>query len=203
MIVSFSGIDGSGKTHVATRAAEELRRRGIEAKYTAPAYRSFSEFKRRTAEDTGDCYGFYGLPTAADAISCLVTDWWTWWSDNRAVATGRTVLCCDRYVPDVHAQAGQLGVPIDRFAHRLGRLPRADMSFVLTVDAVTARRRIEARAAVKPNRSETIPWLDRLAGIFDQMADDATWGFIRLDASRSPQLTVSESVNMIADQIRP
>ncbi|WP_326615228.1 hypothetical protein OG949_40740 (plasmid) [Streptomyces scopuliridis] len=197
MIVSFSGLDGSGKSRTARAVTEELRRRGIDAQCSVPAYASYSAFKQRITEQLGDPYAFYGRPEAHEAVDCLVVDWLTWWSWNQHRAEAGTVLCCDRYLPDVYAQARQLGVPVDDLDRRLHRLPQADMAFLLQVDAATARHRIEARTDVQPNRSETFPWLERLAEVFTDMTKESRWRLIPLDASRPLQLSVIESVDTI------
>ncbi|MFI7019998.1 hypothetical protein [Streptomyces sp. NPDC050164] len=197
MIVSFSGIDGSGKSRTARAVAEELRRRRIDARCSIPAYASYSAFKQRIAEQMGDPYAFYGTPEAHEAVDCLATDWLTWWSDNQHRAEAGTVLCCDRYLPDVYAQARQLDVPVDDLDRRLHPLPGADLAFLLQVDAVTACKRIEARTDARPNRSETLPWLERLAEVFTDMTNEPRWRLIPLDAFRPLQLSVTESVDTV------
>lgn len=198
MIVSFSGIDGSGKTTRARHVAELLTACGVKSRYTAPEYRGYGAFKDRVATDLGDQYAFYDRPgLAREAVDCLVADWRAWWSRNRGPQAD-TVLCCDRYLPDVHAQAEQLGVPTDRLRRDLADLPGADVSFLLVVDPATARRRIEERAGPPPNLSESLPWLQTLAAAFDRLDAGGEWGFVRLASTAD----AAEAVELVLGEVR-
>jgi thymidylate kinase len=202
VIVAFSGVDGSGKSRISAAVVEALREAGIDAVYSVPDYPSYSLFKRHIDNTSGDPYNFYGDPRYGRlAICAIVLDWLAWWEIHQPLLADGVVLCCDRYLADVHAQAMQLDVDSAELCAELRVLPPADLNILFRADPALVRKRIEARVSAPPNRSESLPWLAKLTRIFDGMMADPQWNFTPLSAIRPPADIVADVRDRVLDRL--
>ncbi|MFM7850449.1 MAG: hypothetical protein ACKO96_00685, partial [Flammeovirgaceae bacterium] len=75
MIITFSGIDGSGKTYFAENLARVLKDRGVDAQCKRPAYVSNDVVKNFCRDRFGDPYLYFPNLDATFYINTLLVDW--------------------------------------------------------------------------------------------------------------------------------
>lgn len=179
-IVTFSGIDGSGKTRMARSLAARLRERGHHAIYGRPQYRSNAQVLRYCAHRFGDEYAYFPRLPPDFYISILSLDWLSWHMDVLEAVPDETVVCCDRYVIDVYAQAVQYGARLEPIQEVFRVFRQPDLSVFLETSPADAVRRIRERGDPPPHRLETLENLTALAACYDVAAARLNWPFARL-----------------------
>ncbi len=147
MLISFSGIDGCGKTTFATQVIELLKTRGLKAKClrvtdTAISRKLGELFKKISGKRTKSAASSSGSVFAFFRKMFLVFDVLLFWIVLlRARVTG-TNLVCDRYFFDSIIHLKYLGISINLFENFLFALaPEPDIAFLLIVPVEVAKGR--------------------------------------------------------------
>jgi len=199
-LIVFSGIDGSGKTTVATRLVERLRSRGVRAEYFyghrtayrkrgthlsfAIAFRSFWRHSGRALPDLRShrwARGVFALMTLLDYRLVMTRL-------AKALRPGVTVVT-DRYVADVIAFLRFLGggfEPIEGFLLRVSLDPDATVFFDL-----------EPRVAFGRKSEQTLEELERFEAAYRDLRQIVLMRTV--DASR-PVDDVVDQVMRILDE---
>ncbi|WP_246281885.1 dTMP kinase [Fodinicola acaciae] len=146
MLVSFCGLDGSGKTTQVRLLADRLRtaKEVCVLRSTTPAYAADPEVVRFLAGDTPDAdipgvLRHVGMLSAADRLRQFRTE-------VRPRLLDGCVVILDRFVFSAYAWAVARGFRDLRWLRELNRhLPTPDVSIVLDVDPLTALGRLRAR----------------------------------------------------------
>ncbi|OPF81397.1 hypothetical protein VT50_0210015 [Streptomyces antioxidans] len=147
MLISVTGIDGSGKSTLVRGLTEALTSQGHEVVVVRPMHhdaqllRMFAGARRLAPDDTAwaqQVEGFIGLHTCwvMAAKTCDIV--------LPALERGAVVVS-DRWVADHVASQGWFGVTLDPAAAPLDRLPAPDVEIFVDVTAAIAQRRIDAR----------------------------------------------------------
>lgn len=186
MLISVTGIDGSGKSTLVRGLTEVLSSKGHEVVVVRPMHHDAQLLRmfagaRRLAPDDGawaqQVEGFVGLHTcwvmAAKACEIVLP----------ALERGAVVVS-DRWVADHVTNQGWFGVTLDPAAAPLDRLPVPDVEIFVDVPADLAQRRIEARdpAGSIGSGPEFLTYFrERLLEWYDDRPH------LRLDGSKSPQ----------------
>src|SRR5690625_4655497 len=109
-IISFSGIDGSGKTSISKSLAEKFSSNGIPSKYMRPAYNNNSLVKKYCGQKFNDEHAYYTKLNSDFYISSLTLDWLDWWYNQ--IKEECDFLFIDRYIIDVYTQALQYNADV-------------------------------------------------------------------------------------------
>lgn len=181
MIVSCSGIDGSGKTELARRLASELAKLGLDAECVRPRYVCNEIVKRFCATRFGDPNLHVTKMRPGTYIAALLLDWLDLLHESLEAHCGR-VLVCDRYVFDVMAQAIHYGADVEPVLDFLRFFPSPDVSFFLDVTPTVAHARLVARSDPPVHVLESLDHLETLAGAYHQVRARLAWRPIVLGA---------------------
>lgn len=146
MMVAISGIDGSGKTSVASEVVKKLNEAGCAAVYSRPKYKVCKQFEYHLYHATGDGTSFDKHPVSALYASGLMIDWLTH-STDFLQRNGHKVIVLDRYVLDVLAQCIHFNGPSDHFEWFESVMPAIDVGFFLHVSPEEAFGRLTNRTA--------------------------------------------------------
>jgi thymidylate kinase len=217
LLISLSGMDGSGKSTAATALVEHLGARGVEAEVSWARLGQQSELLDRLATPVKRLMGRSGTvadPVAAGGPTVTKTQdpresggrrrltSWVWiaivaWASARsyrraARARRRGVsVVCDRWVTDaivdLELRYGRHR-PAEAILRRLP--PRADLQVLLEVDAATSAQR-------KPQ--DQADWvLVEMEGLYAREASRS--GLARVDA-RQPREEVERQLRALADSV--
>lgn len=197
MLVTFSGIDGSGKSTYSGRLAKELSSLGIASAATRPAYKGNKIVKKYCLHRYGDEYAYYPNLSSNFYLSVLALDWIDWLHDYLLPQLNKQVHCCDRYIIDVYSQAIQYGANIDFLQELFEPFPTPDLSFYLDVEPVEAVKRIQERTELPQHSLESLSELERLTTSFQQVEAMMNWNFVKLDAKNS----IHDNLAMIIKKI--
>lgn len=149
MLITFSGVDGSGKTTHAKLLSQAIRENGKNVRYVHmiewSLVNKLGRFLSKLAGDNGESGSpgqkmkqfkpFVLLATFFDVLYFYIFEFYV-------VRLQGNVLICDRYFFDLGVQAayrGIMGKNIERFYWRL--VPRPDHCFLLDVDPHSSKSR--------------------------------------------------------------
>jgi len=144
MLISFSGIDGCGKTTFATQVMELLKQKGLKAKYLRVTDMAVSRklgelFKKISSENTKKAASSSGSISSFFRKMFLVFDVLFFRVVLLCAGVTGTSIVCDRYFFDSIVHLKYLGIStklFDRFLFVLA--PEPDMAFLLVVPAEVA-----------------------------------------------------------------
>jgi len=187
LLLTFEGIDGSGKSTQARRLNEHLQERGHETLLVRePGGTELSEEVRSVLlEPDLNVHPMAELLLFSAARTQLVTE-----RIRPALEAGRIVIC-DRFYDSTTAYQGagrDVADPewLQSFHHRVtdGLVP--DRTYLVDLDPATARaRRTEADAAGDRMEAEDEAFYRRVAAAYDTLADEHPARIHRLDGRRS------------------
>ena len=188
MIVTFSGIDGSGKTTRCQALVRLLRERGLPAVLSKPAYEANEAVKDFCEWAHGDRFAYFDRLEGEFYISCLIADWLAYLARVLSRA-GAEILVCDRYIHDVLAQAihmkAQGAVLLQSWPH----FPKPDIGYFLDVSAEVAHERLRARRELPMHRAESLGELKVLALAYGELAQRLDWNPVVVrDATSTEEL---------------
>ena len=195
-LIAVSGIDGAGKTTVATSLVKALGQAGHTAIYSRPAYECNAKILWYCRRRWGDDYAYHPMLPANFYLSVLCLDWLQWLVSLEELPDD-CVVCCDRYLPDVLAQAVQYGASIDMVLKLTEEFPRPDLSLFLDIDPKVAVSRIMDRGGTHSLDSRES--LTSLAKAYSR-AERLTWKLTKVDVGRSLErvLVEVEELSLVA-----
>jgi dTMP kinase len=183
--ITLEGIEGAGKTTVADRITQSLRKRGLTVHATRePGGTKLAERIRGAVLDRGEEH------ISATAETLLMFGARQIHIDNLirpALARGEWVLC-DRFTDATHAyQGGGRGVDralIDRIAHAVHGDLMPDCTLLLDVPVRVGLERMQARrGAVDRFEVESAQFCDRVRTRYLELAQAAPMRFRIIDAT--------------------
>lgn len=196
MMVAISGIDGSGKTSVATEVVKKLNEAGYAAVYSRPKYKVCKQFEYHLYHSTGEGTSFDKDPESALYVSGLMIDWLTH-STDFLQRNGHKVIVLDRYVLDVLAQCIHFNGPSEHFEWFKSMMPDIDIGFFLHVEPEVAFERLTNRA-IDLRKFETRRQLAILQQIYGRLMPTSP-KYIEIDnnsLSHSSDLIVRQVVSL-------
>ena len=173
-LVTFEGIDGSGKTTIARRVYRELRRRGVRAVLTSEPTRSWlgTAVRRSYRDDVGPF---------AESLLFLADRARHTEEIRRWLRSGKVVLC-DRYADSTYAYqgarlAGSMKDPI-RWLRSVSApfVVQPDVTILLRVTPEQGLRRIARRAS--RIRFERRAFLSKVARNYERLARDPRFAVV-------------------------
>lgn len=183
-LIAIEGIDGAGKTTLASSLAEQLGHGGAVIHVTKEPTRGPWGMRLRDSAASGRL-------TPQDEAEFLIRDRREHVEGliGPALARGECVIL-DRYYPSMVAYQGAAGLDVDELMHANDFAPRADVLLLLDLAPAEGLARIRARGDV-PNAFETEATLDACRAIFLSMAVP---GKHVLDASRSADQVLQDAL---------
>ncbi len=195
LFVVIEGIDGTGKSTLASNLYKILRRNGIDVLVTfEPTHgtwgrklrRSFTAAKRMDLEEE---------------LSFFIKDRKEHLRDTvlPALDAGRVVIC-DRYYYSTAAYQGARGLDPERILRENESFAvKPDICFLLELAPEKAVNRILQGREEAINNFEGTDYLEQVAGIFSSMREDC---IIRLDAELPPEKLLETAAKIILAKIR-
>lgn len=190
MIVTFSGIDGSGKTTRCEALVRLLRDRGLPAVVSKPAYEANDAVKDFCEWAYGDRFAYFDRLDSDFYISCLTADWLRYLA--RALSNSKSqILICDRYIYDVVAQAIHMRARATTLRRLQGFFPKPDISFFLEIAREDAFERLRKRAEPKLHIAESLSELHVLHEAYEELRRGSDWDLVSVpEATQTEHLAV-------------
>ena len=174
MIVTFSGIDGSGKTTRCQALVQLLQARGLPAVSSRPAYEANDAVKDFCGWAYGDRFAYFSRLNGEFYVSCLIADWLGYLA--RVLSKARAeILICDRYIYDVLAQAIHMKAEATILRQLWHLFPPPDIGYFLDVSPDVANARLRMRLESPIHVAESLDELRVLRGAYDQLSRNLDW----------------------------
>lgn len=199
-IVSFSGVDGSGKSTQARQVASALNQLGFNATYNTPTYRNLDAVRSYCTEQYGSPYAYAAEFAPEIYMGALISDWLHWKQVLVPEMPQDAVLCMDRYAPDVMAQAIRHGASFGAVAAIMANFPSTAKSYLMDIDPAVAGNRLEARAEDPRNPLEN----DTALTLLSQGLAEARsiWPMTAIDATAGAQEITARITAEVAEVVR-
>lgn len=191
MIITFSGIDGSGKTHFAENVSRLLQGEGIDAQCQRPAYRANDIVKFFCKDRFGDPYLYFPKLDPTFYINTLLVDWIDFLQRTLKDHEGK-VLICDRYIMDVLAQGIHYNAELKGFDQLIGFFPTPDFSFFLEVEPQQAYDRLSKRKHPAIHHLESLDNLIVLNDAYKQIRNTGPWKFHSISHDTTPEMLAEQ-----------
>jgi dTMP kinase len=202
-LITIEGLDGAGKTTLATALYGELRRRGVEVELLRePGGVELAERIRALVKDPS-------LTVGARAEALLYATARAQLVEERVepLLAGGTWVLLDRYVDSSLAYQGagrELGVEAVREVNRFGTGGlRPDRTLLLRVEPPVGRARQAGRGA--PDRLERSPqeFFAAVAEAYDRLAADEPERIRTLDGGRGPEEVLGQALAALDGLLPP
>jgi dTMP kinase len=184
--VVIDGIDGTGKTELASRLVPPLLSRG----------HSVSSFREPTDKFLRDQFQRLRKVDSFAAALCFTVDRDLLRPEvERALEHGDVVIQDRSYYSTLAYQAPALSPESWRELERIEKALAVEPDLVLYLDAPVevAIRRVEATGQLDPDESP--PYLERVRKKFEQMFQPPRW--VRIDAHGPPERTLERALNVL------
>jgi thymidylate kinase len=191
MIITFSGIDGSGKTYLSEKLTQLLCKMDIEAFYKKPAYTCNDIVKNFCKNRFGDEYQYFPKLDPTFYINVLLTDWIDFLQSDLMNHQGK-ILICDRYIVDVLAQGIHYGAQLKAVENLLHYFPTPDYSFYLEIEPECAYNRLTKRAFPPRHHLESLSNLNLLELAYKKIKKEVQWDFISISANDEPEILIDK-----------
>lgn len=195
MIVSFSGIDGSGKSTYSSKLCEMLKKRGYMAKIGIPEYNCNSIVKNYCRLRFNDEHAYYPLLDSKFYLSTIALDWINWLQSEYMNNTN-VIYCCDRYLIDTYTQAIQYNCELTFLQQLFEIFPKPDLSFFLNIEPESADKRLRLRKYPPRHSLESFDELKRLNESFKTARAATKWSFIDVD----PETDINKNLENILEK---
>ncbi len=196
-LVTFEGIDGSGKTTIARRVYRALEKRGVRVVLTSEPTRSWlgTAVRRSYRDEVGP---------VAESLLFLADRAVHSEQIRRWLREGNVVLC-DRYADSTYAYQGArlaraMPDPV-RWLRSVSAplIVRPDVTILLRVTPALGLRRIEHRK--RHIRFEQRPFLATVARNYDRLARDRR--FVVVDGARSAAAVAVDVIRVLDARLGP
>lgn len=184
--VVVEGIDGTGKTELATRLVSPLLKRG----------HSISSFREPTDKFLRDEFARLVRTDSFAAALCFTVDRAMLRPEiDFALEHGDVVVQDRSYYSTLAYQYPGLSDQAWRELNRIERVLALEPDLILYLDAPVdvALKRVEGQG--ERDASEDEPYIKKVKWKFDQMFQAPKW--VRIDATRSPDRTLEQAMNAL------
>jgi len=195
MFVVFEGIDGTGKTTIVSRLAEELKRIGYKVVITQePTKTWLGRDVRRAIEEekNGFTQALLFFADRAEHIANMHN-------------VNEQVILCDRYVYSTFAYQGaqlEMSMPLQSAIEWLEKVYEPmrfdpDLVFLIKVNPEEGIRRIYGRE--RKEKFEKLEFLRRVQEIYQMLSD--RYGFVEIDGNREFEEIYMEIKNRVINEL--
>ncbi|WP_027085478.1 dTMP kinase [Cohnella panacarvi] len=182
MIITFSGIDGSGKTTLAQTLTNALLNKGIDTEYVKPRYVCNSIMKTFCEFEFGDPLSYIPNLDSTLYMCGIVVDFMDLLNEKLRDHDGK-VYVCDRYIFDVLAQAFHYGADPKPITAHFKHFPVPDISFYIEIDPLEAHERLLKRVDPPIYDIESLDNLEKLKAGYAKVNNMLIWKRHVIDAS--------------------
>ena len=191
MLITISGIDGSGKTTLCKTITEELISKGFQAKACMPDYICNNLMKEFAKNYYGDPYAY--VPNFSEIyINGLFVDWLDTYDKILKKPTDE-ILIFDRYLFDFLAQAIHYQVKPISLLKMFTLFPYPDISFFISISPSLAFERLNIRSHPNMHHLESLENLEILNEAYNNVMEKVQW---------TPKVVSGlEDINLILDII--
>ena len=193
-LITIEGLDGAGKTTLATALHDELRRRGVDVSLLRePGGVELAERIRALVTEPSIAVGARAEALLYAAARAQLVE-----ERVEPLLAGGTWVLLDRFVDSSLAYQGagrRLGVEPVREVNRFGTGElRPDRTLLLRVEPAVGRARQAGRGA--PDRLERSPeeFFGAVAEAYDRLAADEPERIRPVDAGRAPEEVLAEAL---------
>lgn len=179
IIISFSGIDGSGKTSLAHKVAVELNARGYAAEYCKPDYVVNEIIKTFCHEEFGDEFSYIPNLNGSLYIYGILIDWIDTLNKKLRDHAGK-ILVFDRYVYDILSQGLHYKANIQPMIEMIKFFPEPDISFFIDISPENAYERLTNRLAPPMHQLESLENLKVLDQSYITIFNSIPWRRIHI-----------------------
>ncbi len=193
LFVVIEGIDGTGKSTLASNIYQELRNRDINTLLT------FEPTKGQWGKKLRQSFTTERLPQDEE-LSLFMKDRKEHLEDViiPALKDGRVVIC-DRYYYSTAAYQGARGMDPGKIIEKNRQFAlEPDLVLLLELDPERAVERIKSSRS-GANSFEALDYLKRVSEIYDSMRDE---NIVRLDASQPAHLVARQAVGHILERLK-
>jgi thymidylate kinase len=174
MIITFSGIDGSGKTYASEKVTKMLIKEGVNARKISPRYATNNIMKDFCERYFGDRYLYIPKLDSNIYMSGLMIDWLAFLEETLR-SHAYQIFISDRYVYDVIAQAKHYNAEPQPLVDLIKFFPVPDLSFYLDIEPTQAYERLAQRDFPKMHHLESLDNLEILKRCYDEVRDMLSW----------------------------
>lgn len=184
MIISFSGIDGAGKSFYSNAITLLLNEKGYKAESTSPEYLVNDIMKDFCENRFGDRYSYIPNLNSTMYVNGLMLDWIDL-LEKKLKFHESSILICDRYVYDVLAQAIHYGADIKPIVDLFPFFPKPDISFYISITPELAYNRLKLRKSPPIHLLESNANLHILDSAYRQIKSLIHWDTYLINADDS------------------
>jgi dTMP kinase len=195
VLITFSGIDGSGKTTYAESVAEVLRRHGLPAFAGRPIYLTCKAIESFCEAQFGSLTSFVTQLDPHVYLHALMADWLEHLTRTLGHHDGK-IIVCDRYLYDVFAQLLHYRTDVTPALRLVVYFPRPRLSYYLTISPEEAYARIEKRG--QPLRDlESLDNLKALEQAYRDVRGLLPWSPIERESTFDIEAIVAEVLAIV------
>jgi len=181
IIISFSGIDGSGKTTYAQQTAEVLSRLGYSAEYCKPDYTVNEIMKKFCENEYGDPFSYIPNLNGNVYIYGILIDWMDTLNHKLRHRSGN-ILVMDRYVYDIVAQGLHYDASIEPMIDIISRFPHPTKSYFIDIEPANAYERLQTRKSPPIHHLESLENLEILQDCYQDVFSTLPWNRTHIPA---------------------
>lgn len=174
MIITFSGIDGAGKTSLTEQISKKLVKMGYNAEYSRPRYICNDFMKDFCEREFGDRYAYIPNLDQNLYIYGLTIDYLDYLNGKLRNHKGKWLIC-DRYLYDILAQGIHYNANIEPTLKLMNFFPLPDISFYIDIEPEVAYQRLVKRPFPPIHHLESLDNLIILKKAYEEIKTITSW----------------------------
>lgn len=205
IIISFSGIDGSGKTTYAQKIATALYDRGYNSEYCKPEYVVNEIIKKYCENQFGDPFSYIPNINGNVYIYGILIDWLDTFNKKLQNHSDK-ILVLDRYVYDILAQGLHYNADIEPMIELIPHFSQPTISYFINIEPIEAYQRLKERLSPPIHHLESLDNLQILNKCYSEVFSRINWNRTHISAGMSIEeiltLLISEFHDMLSNYER-
>ncbi|WP_176854872.1 hypothetical protein [Paenibacillus sp. OK060] len=202
IIISFSGIDGSGKTTYAQKLAAALFERGYNSEYCKPDYVVNEIMKKYCENEFGDPFSYIPNMNGNVYIYGILIDWLDT-LNKKLQNQSNKIIVLDRYVYDILAQGLHYNANIEPMISLISHFPHPTISYFIDIEPIKAYQRLTERPSPPIHHLESLDNLEILNNCYSEVFSRINWNRTHISAGMPVEeilsLLISEYNDMLSN----